>query len=141
MRFGKGAALAAASLALTVGSLASPAWSAPAASGDNSRASVDGVDGVPARGDGGDCAFGRLCLYTQPNFKGTRFDLYVCNDYRLVQWNGPGSAWNAQTVGTVAAFKNRQFTVLNTLAGREPNGTIYGFPNYDFAPVWYAFNC
>ncbi|MER6463887.1 peptidase inhibitor family I36 protein [Streptomyces sp. NPDC001288] len=141
MRFSKGAALVIASLALTTGTLAGPAWSAPAGSNDNSQASVDGVDGVPARGDGGDCAFGRLCLYTQPNFKGTRFDLYVCNDYRLVQWNGAGSAWNAQTVGTVASFKNREFTVLASIPGREVNGTIHGFSSYNFSPVWYAYNC
>jgi len=141
MGFRKSAALVMASMALATGALAEPSWSAPAGGSDNAQATVEGVDGVPARGDGGDCAYGRLCLYTQPNFKGTRFDLYVCGDYRLAQWNGYGSAWNNQTVGTVAAFKNSTFTVIGTIPGREVNGTIHGYSNYNFSPVWYAYNC
>ena len=54
---------------------------------------------------------------------------------------GAGSAWNNQTAGTVAAFKNRQFTVITTIRGPDANGTIHGFSSYNFAPVWYAYNC
>ncbi|MFH7339286.1 peptidase inhibitor family I36 protein [Streptomyces sp. KHY 26] len=142
MALRKAAALALASLALAGGGLVGSASAASAtAAGDNSLATVEGVDGVPARGDGTDCAFGRLCLYTEPNYRGTRFDLYVCRDYRLAQWNGFGSAWNAQTVGTVARFKDQEYRVIGTIKGRDPSGTIYGYSAYDFSPVWYANNC
>ncbi|MGW3086870.1 peptidase inhibitor family I36 protein [Streptomyces sp. NPDC001108] len=133
-------------LALVTGAASAQANTAPSVQGvtiqgDNSQASVDGVDGVRATGDGKDCAYLRVCLYTGPNMTGTRFDLYQCGDYRLVQWNGAGSVWNNQTTGTTAVFMNRQFTVIGSVRGRDSNGTIYGYTSYDFSPVWYVRPC
>ncbi|GHJ41969.1 peptidase inhibitor family I36 protein [Streptomyces sp. TS71-3] len=118
-----------------------PSAQPAAIQGDNSQASVDGVNGVPASGNGGDCPYLRVCLYTGANMTGTRFDLYVCRDYRLVQWNGIGSVWNNQSFGAAAVFMNREFTVLTTLKGPDANGTIFGFGAYDFSPIWYVRNC
>ncbi|MFF0837938.1 MULTISPECIES: peptidase inhibitor family I36 protein [unclassified Streptomyces] len=131
------AAAAAAGLFVSTSGTAS-AGTAVANSG-NSGAYVAGVTGHAATGDGNDCTYGNLCLYTGTDWTGTRFDLYTCKTYSLVGWNGNGSLWNAQTTGQQAWLEDVNHKVVTTVSGRD--STIYGFSSYNFSPIWYAKNC
>lgn len=139
----KAAALAAAAVAsagLLVGASGTASAGTTAATSGNSGATVVGVTGHAATGDGKDCKYGNLCLYTGTNMTGTRFDLYACHTYSLSGWNGYGSLWNAQTTGQKAWLLDVNGNVVTTVRARDSNG-IYGFSSYDFSPIWYAKNC
>jgi len=139
MALRKAVAVALSSLALAGAGLTIPASAAP--TGDNSRGTVTGSAPIQATGDGNDCPYERMCLYTEPNYRGKRFNLYHCDDYRLAQWNGVGSAINRQTPGTLGRFKDRYFTVIGTIAAPTQARQAVRVARVDFGPVWYVGNC
>jgi hypothetical protein len=51
------------------------------------------------------CPYEYFCIYSQPNFTGTQYNLHDCHDYP-VGFAGIGSWRNNQTSGTRAVFSN-----------------------------------
>ncbi|MFJ2577206.1 peptidase inhibitor family I36 protein [Kitasatospora aureofaciens] len=132
----KRAAALAATLAATAAlALAAPAAAGAAPTGDNSNASVSGVQSVPAGGGELDCASGNVCLYTGFNGGGTRFDLYYYKTYSLNGWNGVGSWVNNQTGQAYAKITDRNGNLLT--GSYAPSA----WASYDFAPAWYVTLC
>ncbi|MEY9855421.1 hypothetical protein ABH935_001025 [Catenulispora sp. GAS73] len=92
-----------------------------------------------AAGDGSDCHSGHFCIYTGPNYSGTVFSFYNCQnngaDWALQNWNGPGSYINQNTGGAVANIKDQNHNVLTATNPGDVN------TSYDFGPAWYIQAC
>lgn len=92
-----------------------------------------------AVGDGSDCYSGHFCIYTGPNYSGTVYSFYSCqdngSDWALQNWEGDGSYINQNTGGAVASIKDQNHNVLTSTNPGDWNAS------YDFGPAWYIQAC
>ncbi|MFD5648327.1 MULTISPECIES: hypothetical protein [unclassified Streptomyces] len=76
------------------------------------------------------CDYGHLCMVV----KGTKFDFYKCQMWKLSNWTGKGPFTNNQTPGTVAKFYNKDRSV-------RWRSTAYEAGRANWSPVWYLRPC
>ncbi|MEV0372910.1 hypothetical protein AB0I10_24320 [Streptomyces sp. NPDC050636] len=77
-----------------------------------------------------DCSYGHLCM----KVRGTVFDFYKCQTWKVHNWYGTGPYVNNQTKGTVARFYGKNGKQIWT-------STAYDSGKRDWAPVWSLKPC
>jgi len=107
----------------------------PAAAATASLTGDDGSTVPPATvtstsADANRCPFGAFCIYTGPGFSGARFELFACQNYTLINFQGIDGSWdNNQTSGTQAKFKNGNLDVILTTRGAHSQLAHFDYTN------------